>query len=165
LPLQGQAHNVGRESVPPLLSLITTPQTAINCATSELSPDGEGDWHHSILHTFTSGSDGNYPAGGVVMDGVGHLYGTTALGGDPRCSCGVVYEMSPGKDSKWTYTVLHTFVGSDGVSPAANLIFDDYGTCTARPSTAAPAPSALLSSSRRSRASSAKAHFTLGAFR
>lgn len=61
------------------------------------------------------------------MDGVGHLYGTTALGGDPRCSCGVVYEMSPGKDSKWTYTVLHTFVGSDGVSPAANLIFDDYG--------------------------------------
>ena len=61
------------------------------------------------------------------MDKTGDLYGTTALGGDPNCYCGVIYEMSPDKDGKWTYTVLHTFIGPDGVNPEANLIFDEYG--------------------------------------
>jgi uncharacterized repeat protein (TIGR03803 family) len=93
----------------------------------ELSRDGEERWHHRILHTFTAGSGGNSPGGGVVMDKAGNLYGTTALGGDPGCSCGVVYEMSPGKDGKWSYTVLHTFIGADGVNPVANMIFDDQG--------------------------------------
>jgi uncharacterized repeat protein (TIGR03803 family) len=92
----------------------------------EVSPEG-GRWHHRILHAFTSGPGGNYPVGGVIMDKAGNLYGTTALGGDPNCYCGVIYEMSPGKDGKWTYTVLHTFVGSDGVNPSANMIFDDKG--------------------------------------
>jgi hypothetical protein len=48
-------------------------------------------------------------------------------GGDPNCGCGVVYRLAPGKNGKWTYAVLHTFIGSDGAQPDANLILDNKG--------------------------------------
>jgi uncharacterized repeat protein (TIGR03803 family) len=58
------------------------------------------------------------------MDQAGNLYGTTISGG--TC-CGVVYKLAPGAKGKWTYKVLHTFTGSDGAQPDANLILDDKG--------------------------------------
>jgi uncharacterized repeat protein (TIGR03803 family) len=39
----------------------------------------------------------------------------------------VVYKLSRGAKGKWTHTVLHTFVGSDGAQPDANLILDSKG--------------------------------------
>jgi uncharacterized repeat protein (TIGR03803 family) len=60
------------------------------------------------------------------MDKTGNLYGTTIDGGT-GCDCGVVYKLAPQASSKWKYTVLHTFVGSDGAQPDANLILDDKG--------------------------------------
>jgi uncharacterized repeat protein (TIGR03803 family) len=60
------------------------------------------------------------------MDKTGNLYGTTIYGGS-GCGCGVVYRLAPNTKGKWTYTVLHTFVGSDGAQPDANLIVDDKG--------------------------------------
>jgi hypothetical protein len=38
-----------------------------------------------------------------------------------------VYKLLPRKNGKWKYTVLHTFIGSDGAQPAASLILDDKG--------------------------------------
>jgi uncharacterized repeat protein (TIGR03803 family) len=94
----------------------------------KLTPEAGGKWKESILYgTFGEGVGGCEPGGGVVLDNAGNLYGTTIAGGDPNCGCGVVYELSPGKDGKWTYTVLHTFVGSDGAQPDANLVIDDKG--------------------------------------
>ncbi len=52
----------------------------------------------TVLYSFTGGSDGGFPDGGVLDQG-GNLFGTTFAGGDPGCSagqgCGVVFEITP----------------------------------------------------------------------
>jgi uncharacterized repeat protein (TIGR03803 family) len=77
-------------------------------------------WVETILYRFTGRADGASPAGNLVLDSAGNLYGYTSVGGNgKRCShaCGLVYELSPGA-SGWTETVLHTFTGgSDGWRP------------------------------------------------
>jgi len=100
----------------------------------KLTPGANGKWKETILHSFTLGSGGLGPGAGVVMDKTGNLYGTASAGGNKDCSCGVVFELAPSPDGKWKYTVLHSFVGSDGAGPGANLILDGggnlYGTTT-----------------------------------
>jgi uncharacterized repeat protein (TIGR03803 family) len=104
----------------------------------KLSPNPDGSWTDTILHTITNTADGNHPAAGVVMDMAGNLYGTTIAGGDPRCDCGVVFELSPGPGGQWTYTVLHRFNGADGAEPDANLILDDQGNLYGTAATLGP---------------------------
>jgi uncharacterized repeat protein (TIGR03803 family) len=40
-----------------------------------------GRWTESVLYSFTGGSDGGAPWGGVIFDNTGNLYGTTGGGG------------------------------------------------------------------------------------
>jgi uncharacterized repeat protein (TIGR03803 family) len=86
----------------------------------KLSPTSKGGWEETILYRFTGRADGAWPAGNLVLDSAGNLYGYTLGGGNNNlCGqvCGVVYELSPGA-SGWTETVLHTFTGgSDGYTP------------------------------------------------
>jgi uncharacterized repeat protein (TIGR03803 family) len=86
----------------------------------KLSPTSKGGWEETILYRFTGRTDGAWPAGNLVLDSAGNLYGYTLGGGNNNlCGqvCGVVYELSPGA-SGWTETVLHTFTGgSDGYTP------------------------------------------------
>ena len=91
-----------------------------------LAPGSDGHWEETVLYNLTGGANGDHPGAGVVMDKAGNLYGTTIAGGS-GCDCGVVYKLAPGKNGEWTYTVLHTFVGSDGAEPDANLILGDKG--------------------------------------
>ncbi len=68
----------------------------------ELTPSG-GGWTYASLYDFTGGSDGANPAGTLVMDASGNLFGTTYAGGntgshcDPQfgSQCGVVFEIMP----------------------------------------------------------------------
>jgi uncharacterized repeat protein (TIGR03803 family) len=93
---------------------------------------GETGWTETVLYSFQGGSDGAWPRGGVVMDQYGDLYGTTSLEGDPKCSCGTVFELSPPAPggTAWTETVIHTFTGGsvDGVDngslTSGELLFD-----------------------------------------
>lgn len=78
----------------------------------------------TILYNFTGGADGNHPGGGVILDSAGNLYGTTIAGGNGN---GVVFKLSPQAAGNWKYTLLHTFVGSDGSQPDANLTFGPDG--------------------------------------
>lgn len=52
----------------------------------------------TVIYSFTGGSDGSTPEGGVLNLG-GNLYGTTYAGGDAGCDadqgCGVVFEITP----------------------------------------------------------------------
>ena len=58
----------------------------------KLIPSG-GGWKYTSIREFTGGSDGGNPAGSVVLDASGNLYGTTFSGGaDGR---GVVFEITP----------------------------------------------------------------------
>lgn len=90
-------------------------------------------WRETIIYNFTGGADGDTSAG-VILDKAGNLYGTAALGGSPTCSCGTVFKLSPKPDGSWKYTLVHTFVGTDGALPQANLAFGPdgklYGTTT-----------------------------------
>jgi uncharacterized repeat protein (TIGR03803 family) len=85
-----------------------------------------------VLYSFTGGmADGSDPNSGLLMDGAGNLFGTTAAGG--ARDLGTVFKISPGG----TETVLYSFVGgsTDGSSPQAGLIMDGagnlYGTTAA----------------------------------
>jgi uncharacterized repeat protein (TIGR03803 family) len=87
-----------------------------------------------VLHVFTGGSDGSVPAGGVVFDQQGNLYGTTYSGGASGCSplgeCGVVYQLVPSPSGPWTENILHVFQGVEGhdaATPSGGLLIDHLG--------------------------------------
>ena len=63
----------------------------------------------------------------MIFDPAGNLFGVTSGGGSSGCGCGVIYGMKPRGDGKWAFGVLHTFVGTDGISPDAPLTLDSKG--------------------------------------
>jgi uncharacterized repeat protein (TIGR03803 family) len=84
----------------------------------------------TVLYCFTGGTDGSLPAGGLVRDSAGNLFGTTAAGGS--FGAGVVFKI----DSDGIFNVLYSFTGSaDGGTPSAGLVLDSagnlYGTAIA----------------------------------
>jgi hypothetical protein len=97
----------------------------------ELSPPSQpgGAWTFTVLYAFQGGSDGIGPAGPLVFDDAGNLYGTTGGGGSPNCrdGCGIVFELSPPSQpgGAWTETQLYAFQGSpnDGAYPASVSYF------------------------------------------
>lgn len=103
----------------------------------QLSPSSGGAWTETVLYRFTGKADGNSPAGGLLFDTAGNLYGTTEYGGGGRCQdsngypigCGAVYELSPTPQGKWKERSLHTFTdaSNDGAFPSSALILDQAG--------------------------------------
>jgi uncharacterized repeat protein (TIGR03803 family) len=93
----------------------------------------------SVLHSFTGEPDGATPAGDLVRDAGGNLYGTTVAGGIPciivapplpgqgpstETYCGTVFKL----DSTGHETLLHSFNGvPDGAIPYGGLILDAAG--------------------------------------
>jgi uncharacterized repeat protein (TIGR03803 family) len=91
----------------------------------ELSRNGSGGWNETVLHTFTGGADGAYPASSLIFDSVGNLYGTASGGG--AHGYGVVFKLSR-VGSRWTETVLHSFAGApDGATPTAGVTMGAAG--------------------------------------
>jgi len=91
----------------------------------KLAPDTNDEWIETVLHDF-QGTDGATPAGGLIFDRAGNLYGTTSSGGTHNN--GTVFKLSPDASGEWSETVLHSFQGSpDGANPYAGLIFDRAG--------------------------------------
>jgi len=69
------------------------------------------------LYSFSgTGGDGNYPAGGLVRDSAGNLYGATGSGGTGYY--GTVFKL----DTTGKETILHSFVGTDGFDPYYGLV-------------------------------------------
>jgi uncharacterized repeat protein (TIGR03803 family) len=86
-----------------------------------LSPSPTGAWTQTVLYSFTGGSDGASPMGGLAIDEAGNLYGGTRSGGDPSLQCGTAFKLSPFANG-WNFSVLHTFTGGlDGCSPQADF--------------------------------------------
>jgi uncharacterized repeat protein (TIGR03803 family) len=91
--------------------------------------------HETVLHSFCSAancSDGESPAGGLIEDSAGNLYGTTVNGGTSTSSClggscGTVFKI----DSTGVQTVIWNFCSiancTDGEYPWAGLIEDGSG--------------------------------------
>jgi len=81
------------------------------------------------LHTLYmfSGDDGDSPAGPLLQDSAGNLYGTAQYGGNLACpiapgqGCGTVYKLA----TSGKLTVLYTFTGGpDGGLPGSALVMD-----------------------------------------
>ena len=93
----------------------------------ELSPNGNGGWNPTIIHTFAGYPyDGTIAEGTPVLDQFGNLYGTTYGGG--IYNRGTVYVLSRGQNGEWTEKILYSFQGGkNGANPAAGIVFDAAG--------------------------------------
>jgi uncharacterized repeat protein (TIGR03803 family) len=96
----------------------------------ELTPQAGATWSEKTAYTFDSlnGRTGDSPAGGLVLDAAGNLYGTTVVGGVATChnlpdSCGTIFELSP----SMSFRLLGSFNGTDGAYPYAGPIIDRKG--------------------------------------
>jgi uncharacterized repeat protein (TIGR03803 family) len=103
----------------------------------QLAP-GSGGWTENPVYSFADGSDGSSPAGGLIFDSVGNLYGTTISGGGSTLciptGCGTVFKLAP-VSGGWTESVLYAFSGgTDGQEPQPGGVILEkgnlYGTTT-----------------------------------
>jgi len=101
-----------------------------------LAASAAAEWHEKVLYSFQGGTDGSTPAGGVVFDKAGNLYGATTDGGSNNCpgiaQCGTVFQLQPPAKhgDPWTENQLYIFKGknsNDGETPAGGVIFDQAG--------------------------------------
>jgi uncharacterized repeat protein (TIGR03803 family) len=82
------------------------------------------DGTETVLYAFKGGSDGIRPAAGLVEDGKGTLYGTTAAGGGSDLNCGIVFKL----DSGGAESIIYAFQGDqDGCNPTGTLLRDAKG--------------------------------------
>ena len=98
-------------------------------------------WRETHLYGFTNAPDGANPAGDVVFDNAGNLYGVTTNGGTSgsNCpnnrSCGTVYKLSRVQGG-WQETVIYDFQGGDDGGFPNAVTFDSssklVGTTSSR---------------------------------
>jgi uncharacterized repeat protein (TIGR03803 family) len=80
----------------------------------------------SILYRFKGGNDGEFPQGGLVVDGSGALLGVTQTGGGVPGS-GTVFKLTP-TGQRYVESVVYRFKNnSDGAYPDAGLIAGHNG--------------------------------------
>jgi uncharacterized repeat protein (TIGR03803 family) len=107
----------------------------------KLSPpsSSSGQWHETILHSFSGAPDGAGPNAQLVLASDGTFYGETAYGGrSTMCpyvrGCGTLFALKPHHGgSRYVETIVHSFnVGNkpknDGSIPAGALIQTSNGT-------------------------------------
>lgn len=78
----------------------------------ELTPQNDGTWQETILHSFSAGDDGGFPWGALLLSSSGDLYGT--MEGDLSYAVGGVFELSPGL-SGWSNTVIYANSAGPGL--------------------------------------------------
>lgn len=88
-----------------------------------VAPDGT----ERVLHSFTGEADGAYPAGGLLRDGSGNLYGTATYGANPACAngsgCGIVFKLT----STGKLKPLYRFSGGEDGEVPYGLARDGKG--------------------------------------
>jgi uncharacterized repeat protein (TIGR03803 family) len=98
----------------------------------ELTPQPGGGYSETILWSFTGGSDGYFPAGDLLVDSSGNLFGTTVDGGTNYS--GTIFELTRNSGYPAGYspnlTTLFAFPGcveAGGCEPLGGLVEDSSG--------------------------------------
>jgi uncharacterized repeat protein (TIGR03803 family) len=108
---------------------ITNGEGTTYCGTLyKLSPSATGVWTENIIHEFCSSpTDASTPAGPIIIDAAGNIYGTSIGGG--ANGGGTVYRFSPTAGGAWTEDILYsfTFRGAGGSTPGSRLLLDSSG--------------------------------------
>lgn len=119
----------GSDGDKPLAGLVRDPAGNLYGTTELGGTSGQGTifklskaGKETVLYSFTGGTDGGNPRAALVRDEAGNLYGAAAYGGGNNPT-GTVFKL----DSAGTYTVLHTFNGTDGAQPFGGLAIDATG--------------------------------------
>jgi uncharacterized repeat protein (TIGR03803 family) len=100
--------------------------TSLLGAVYELTPNADGSWSYSVIHSFGPAPDGHGSMGELVLDGAGNLYGTTQIGG--TLDNGTVFELSPNGSGDWTEKILYNFTGgTDESRPNGPVLLDARG--------------------------------------
>jgi uncharacterized repeat protein (TIGR03803 family) len=115
--------------------IATIGRTVIAVAMAGMVMPASAAVHRTVKeHKFLGAPDGASPNGGLVSDGAGNFYGTTAGGGVSSCGfsapfCGTVFKATLGSDGSWKESVIYRFKGGteDGGSPSGTLVFDTAG--------------------------------------
>ena len=95
----------------------------------QLRPNAKGtEWRETILYNFCQledCTDGALPAGALVMDAKGRLFGTS----NGPIDAGNIFEVSRERKG-WRETAVHIFDAGDcgGYNPEAGLLLDPAGT-------------------------------------
>ena len=90
----------------------------------ELSPTSSGKWKETLLHTFTGGSDGQFP-NGLAVDAQGNIYGGAYTN---STATGVVFSLATSGGQVWKETILRRFSGGmEGGGAPYFLAFDSSG--------------------------------------
>ena len=90
----------------------------------------------TLLFSFGgSTTSGSTPAGNLVFDNLGTIYGVTTYGGS-TANDGVVYSLTP-SGSTWTENILYAFSQNSGANPVGGLTWNHtnnnlYGTTSAQ---------------------------------
>jgi uncharacterized repeat protein (TIGR03803 family) len=79
--------------------------------------ESRGVWVAQSVFIFPGAAGGTYPISSLTADAAGNFYGTTYQGG--ASNFGTVYKLKPGKNNKYTQSVLYSFKGgnTDGAYP------------------------------------------------
>lgn len=84
----------------------------------------------TVLHNFSDGADGSFPAGGLTAGTAGSLYGTTCgvLCSPTSHSNGTVFRLAA-RGTGWVLMPLYQFRGgNDGVGPTGNITIGPDGS-------------------------------------
>ncbi len=83
-----------------LLTAVDTPQLSMAELSTQLARLVAASWlgetrrgKYSVVYSFTGGTDGFNPAGGLAKDSSGNIYGATLDGGSG--GNGVIYKITP----------------------------------------------------------------------
>jgi len=91
----------------------------------KLTPNPDGTWTGTTIHTFAKAGDGSFPEGNLIRDRLGDLYGTTYVGG---AGYGTIFRLQSLPGGAWTYALVYDFDYKDGASPTLgnSVNFDRY---------------------------------------
>lgn len=91
----------------------------------QLTPQPNGDWTQSVIHTFTGGTDGATGSAGRLLLDSGSLYGVATVGG--LHAKGTAFRLTR-TGGAWKLTTLYAFKGKpDAGLPYGALIRDASG--------------------------------------